>query len=90
MCRHYEPEKRPFCGHERAEPPVEKSSANFCDYFRPTNRYDASVASRSSKASSDFNALFGESDAGTSEQGGMLNELDTDEDLNRLNDLFED
>ena len=90
MCRHYEPEKRPYCDHERAEPPIEKTNANFCDYFRAANRYDTSVASRSSKASSDFDALFGESDAEPSEQGGVLDGPGSDENLNRLNDLFED
>ena len=90
MCRHYEPEKRPYCGHERAEPPVEKSSANFCDYFRPANRFDASDASRSDEASSDFNALFDQSDAETFEQGGVLDGPDPDETVNRLNDLFDD
>ena len=90
MCRHYEPEKRPYCGHERTEPPVEKSSANFCDYFRPANRFDASDASRSDEASSDFNALFDESDAETFEQRGVLDGPDPDETVNRLNDLFDD
>ena len=90
MCCHYESDKRPYCGHERAEPPVEKSSANFCDYFKPANRFDKSDASRSDKALIDFNALFDEGDVEQLEQNGALYEPDQDETMSKLNDLFDD
>lgn len=88
MCRHFEPEKRPYCDHDRAEPPVEKESANFCDYFKPVNRFFAEDASRSDKARSELGELFG--DEAGSDQLDDLGEADAGDPLNKLNDLFDD
>ena len=88
MCRYYESDKRPYCGHERAEPPVEKSSSNFCDYFRPSNRFDAADVSKSDQAMAEFNALFGEGEAVLRSEA--LDGLDKGEILNKLDDLFDD
>ena len=90
MCRHYESDKRPYCGHERAEPPIEKSSANFCDYFKPANRFDKSDAARSDKALTDFNALFDEGGVELPEHNGALDESDQDKTMSKLDDLFDD
>ncbi len=35
MCRLYEPHTAERCREERAEPPRDKTLANFCDYFVP-------------------------------------------------------
>lgn len=87
MCRHYRPDARPDCDHERADPPVEKESANFCEYFKPANRFSAESATRAGTAKSDLDALFGEDSAGSD-----IDEVETDPDdpLNKLNDLFDD
>ena len=90
MCRYYESDKRPYCGQERAEPPVEKSSANFCDYFRPSNRFDEADVSKSDQAMSEFNALFGEGEVESLVGSDALDGPDQDETLNKLNDLFDD
>ena len=90
MCCHYESDKRPYCGQERAEPPVEKSSANFCDYFKPANRFDKADASRSDKALTDFNALFDEGGVELPEHNGALDESDQDKTMSKLDDLFDD
>ena len=91
MCRHYEPDKRPYCSHDRAEPPVVKENANFCDYFRPANRYVATDAERSDKAKSDLDSLFGyDSVADTESEVAPEAEADPDDPLNKLNDLFGD
>ena len=90
MCRHYLPEKRPYCDHDRAEPPVEKSSANFCDYFKPANRFSAVTASRSDKARSDLNSLFGDDDSEPIETGDEEPIVNPEAPLNRLNQLFDD
>jgi len=91
MCRHYESEKRPYCSHDRAEPPVVKENANFCDYFRPTNRFVATDAERSGKAKSDLDALFGD-DAVNDTDSEVTPEAEADpaDPMNKLNDLFGD
>jgi hypothetical protein len=91
MCRHYEPEKRPYCDHERAEPPVEKESANFCDYFKPANRFESASAHGADRAKNNLAALFGES---SSDGEGSLSQPDdtgdSDDPRSKLNDLFDD
>lgn len=89
MCRHYEPDKRPYCDHDRAEPPVEKENANFCDYFKPVNRFDSAGVSRSDSAKSDLDALFGDGDAGLPDDD-IDKPIDNDDPMNKLNDLFDD
>ena len=36
MCKHFLPERVGVCAEDRADPPVEKENANFCDFFRPS------------------------------------------------------
>lgn len=95
MCRYYAPDKRPDCDHERADPPVIKESANFCDYFKPANRYSEKDAEKSDKAKSELDALFDgesvESNGGSTTEGEIdFPEPDVDDPLNKLNDLFDD
>ena len=89
MCRHYAPNKRPYCDHERADPPVEKETANFCDYFRPANRFSVKDASQSEKAKSELDDLFGGGDHEPQDEPSQdnLNDLES---RNRFNDLFDD
>lgn len=35
MCRFYDPHKAESCAEERADPPLDKRRANFCEYFEP-------------------------------------------------------
>ena len=35
LCKHYDPERSTYCFEERADTPVQKENANFCDYFTP-------------------------------------------------------
>ena len=82
MCRHYDDSAHIKCSHERAEPPVIKESANFCDYFKPTNRFDAQHRSKSVSARTDLEDLFGdESEAA---------DVQTDPPKSKLDDLFDD
>ena len=91
MCRHFEPEKRPYCSHDRAEPPVEKENANFCDYFRPVNRFVPADVTKSDQAKSELDALFGDSPgAGEPDVDIDIDEADADAALNKLNNLFDD
>ena len=54
MCRHYREDGHTSCDHDRADPPVIKESANFCDYFKPANRFDKAGAVRATSAKSDL------------------------------------
>ena len=68
-----------------------KENANFCDYFRPANRFVAADAERSDKARSDLDALFGE--YGNEVAGAdpvPVSDIDSDDPRNKLNDLFGD
>ncbi|XOV82521.1 MAG: hypothetical protein ACFHXK_16880 [bacterium] len=35
MCRHFDPANATRCHEDRAETPIEKEVANFCEYFDP-------------------------------------------------------
>ncbi len=91
MCAHYLPDKRPYCDDDRTDPPTEKETANFCDYFKPTNRFTASEATRSHRARSDLDALFG-GDADETMQDASVDpdQSDDHDPLSKLNDLFDD
>ena len=90
MCRHYNADKRPYCDHDRAEPPVEKANANFCDFFKPANRFEASNGSRANQAKSELDALFGEAGQLARESDSTGDPIGLDEPLNRLKNLFDD
>ena len=64
MCRHYRGDATSPCDDERAEPPVYKEGANFCDFFRPASRgYRTGRRERQAQAKSRFAALFAPDDA---------------------------
>lgn len=95
MCKWYAPGRPNDCDHDRADPPVEKESANFCDYFAPTTgTYAQREGERKQQAKSKFAALFDEDqdedapaddasvdDAEQAEQDALRSKLD---------DLFKD
>jgi hypothetical protein len=60
MCRHYAPGRPGACVEDRAEPPTDKETANFCDYFvlapagAPAERDAAQALARAR-----LDALFG-------------------------------
>lgn len=67
MCRHFLVDAASPCADERAEPPVYKEGANFCDFFRPSSvGYRDGANERRAQARSNLAALFaGEEDAET-------------------------
>jgi len=77
LCRHYRTDLTGQCDEERADPPVVKENANFCDWFRPSNRAFAGTRPERSAAAQDkLNALFG----GTDEPPAGEGEVDTSAD----------
>lgn len=59
LCRHYAPNAAASCDEERAEPPVRKETANFCEFFRPrTDAFELRSRSRSADARASLESLF--------------------------------
>lgn len=91
LCRWYAPGRPADCDHDRADPPVEKESANFCEYFAPlTGAFAEEEGRKKAGAKSKLDSLFGE-DSG--EDGGENAEEDGesgDDVRSKLDDLFKD
>lgn len=95
MCLHYRDLDHIKCAEDRADPPVIKENANFCEFFKPArNAFDAKTKETSEVAKSRLDALFGgdtsetsEAEAGMSSGGGAGK---SDPVKNSLDDLFDD
>ena len=60
LCRHYDPAQTMRCGEDRADPPLNKENANFCDFYAPRfGAFAPATADKSSQARDDLQALFG-------------------------------
>ncbi len=60
LCIHFTPRLTGQCDDDRADPPVHKESANFCDFFRPlSGAYEDVRGSRRDVARQQLDALFG-------------------------------
>ena len=60
LCRHFDPANNMQCFEDRADPPLQKENANFCDFFAPKfGAFQAKTADRSTNARADLDALFG-------------------------------
>ena len=92
MCLHYNEDVTGQCEHDRAEPPIRKESANFCEFFRPrSGAFDQRRNASSSSARSQLDALFGgdESTAGTTDNPVNTDrEIDPDDPKAKLDALF--
>ena len=66
LCRHFLPERAGICAEDRADPPVEKENANFCDFFRPASAvFQQSTHTKRLDASAALARLFDDADAET-------------------------
>jgi len=72
------------CDHDLTDPPVEKTNANFCDYFDPSHRQGADSEQQQLKASQSLDDLFGDAD-----QSIVENKAEEDIDSS-LSSLFDD
>ena len=60
MCQHYRDLDHTKCAEDRADPPVIKENANFCEFFRPDrNAFNPNITQASGAAKSRLDALFG-------------------------------
>ena len=59
MCQHYRDLDHTKCAEDRADPPVIKENANFCEFFRPDrNAFNPNITQASGAAKSRLDALF--------------------------------
>lgn len=88
LCRHYDEEKTVHCFEDRADPPLQKENANFCEFYAPqAGAFDTKTARNGAPAMNALDTLFGaeqdqESDAANSETDTL------DSARKRLDDLF--
>ena len=65
MCQHYRDLDHTTCAEDRADPPVIKENANFCEFFRPDrNAFNPNVTQANGAAKSRLDALFGDALSG--------------------------
>ena len=63
LCRHYRTDVTGQCDEDRADPPVIKENANFCDWFRPkAGAFSGDRTTRADAAKDKLQALFGTED----------------------------
>lgn len=66
LCSHYGTDITGQCDEDRADPPVVKENANFCDWFRPTaGAFRGQRTDRRKAAESQLSALFGADPSGS-------------------------
>ena len=60
LCRHYDPKRTMQCFEDRADPPLQKENANFCDFFAPrSGAFEARTSKASDAARGELDSLFG-------------------------------
>ena len=98
MCQHYRDLDHTKCAEDRADPPVIKENANFCEFFRPDrNAFNPNNTQASGAAKSRLDALFGDALFGDALSDGDT-EVEPADDWpennvpkrSALDDLFED
>ncbi|MFT7684918.1 MAG: hypothetical protein ACI9FB_000259 [Candidatus Azotimanducaceae bacterium] len=85
FCIFYDKSEKSSCREDDAEPPNNKESANFCEYFKPNSNASQSTSSNQS-AISKLDALF--LDAKPDEQNSKKTQPSLKEN-NPLDDLFD-
>ena len=89
MCQHYVAEDHRSCDEDRADPPVIKESANFCDFYKPANRFESASAQRGEAARANLASLFDDvTDFDALSEAGAEPEK-KDDARSRLDDLFD-
>lgn len=97
LCKHFLPERVGVCAEDRADPPVEKENANFCDFFRPANAaFQRSTDTKRKDASAALERLFDNTAAEpqATQSCATANEADkndsaTESPIDLLNKLFD-
>ena len=86
MCTHYAPSKPDACDEEDAIEVTNKTTANFCDYFKPdASAFDGKEKRAETRARGELAALFGDADTGGE---GPADAESTDSALDEAERLF--
>jgi len=95
LCRHFDPARTTDCYEDRADPPLEKENANFCEFFSPKGGvFERKTIDRSDSARGALGTLFGEDEMQDSEDAtesglnGPANRGEDDVARKKLDDLF--
>lgn len=93
MCQHYRDLDHTKCAEDRADPPVIKENANFCEFFRPDrNAFNPNVTQANGAAKSRLDALFGDALSGGDKEVELAGDMPENNVPKRsaLDDLFDD
>ena len=93
MCQHYRDLDHTKCAEDRADPPVIKENANFCEFFRPDrNAFNPNVTQANGAAKSRLDALFGDALSGGDKEVELADDMPENNVPKRsaLDDLFDD
>jgi hypothetical protein len=91
MCYFFHPGSIDDCDEDRADPPVIKESANFCEYFKPVpGRFERDSLRKQSSALTNLSSLFGDGDEEESEADIGAGPDGNEGARSRLDDLFDD
>ena len=75
LCKYYDPKRSMQCFEDRADPPLQKENANFCDFFAPSAKaFETQTVHRSDAAKTQLSALFGSADETTEEDETTVEE----------------
>ena len=96
MCRHYDPQRTMQCFEDRADPPLQKENANFCDFFAPTSQaFSGTTTTRADNARAGLDDLFGGTEdppedarPGDDDNASAAPGTPADEARRKLDDLF--
>ncbi len=79
LCRHYDAKRSMQCFEDRADPPLQKENANFCDFFSPSaHAFDTQTVTKSDDARDRLSALFGENEDAEDAEAGPIEESAAD------------
>jgi hypothetical protein len=90
LCRHYEPQRTGAqCAEDRADPPVVKEGANFCDWFQPSaSAFSKDTVGKQDSAQSKLDEIFGSGATEDSAKAPQKPQSQEDEARARLDALF--
>ncbi len=79
LCRHFDPSATMTCHEDRADPPLQKENANFCDFFTPRfGAFENTTADKSAAARDHLDALFEAEPGKTDDEAGSNQGINAD------------
>ena len=78
FCAHFKPGQPGDCENELADPPNEKASANFCEFFKPNATAFGGAIETHDQTRAKLDSLFGDESNSIEEKGNPLDDLFSD------------